>query len=303
MRLQDALVFKSRIMRQIFFLSTEHLENCLWFKDDEDFKVGMNFAAIQAASDPDVKVLAFILMSNHVHFVLWGWKQDAESFINQLKRRYSVYYQAKYGGRELLRRNKVDIKPIPDEDEAREKAIAYVQMNCVAANICSHPTQYPWGSGSVFFNPTPQGGRKLGAFSKRVLRKMLHTDAYTLPKDWMICEEAYILPSNYVAVKTVEAVFRTPKRMNFFLANSSKAKKRLESGEKSLPAFRDQVILACLPDLCRTLFGKESFKQLLKEEQAELLKQLRFRFSVDANQMARVCGLTYEEAARLLDSL
>jgi hypothetical protein len=120
---------------------------------------------------------------------------------------------------------------------------------------------------------------------------MLHTDAYTLPKDWMICEEGYILPSNYVAVKTVEAVFRTPKRMNFFLANSSKAKKRLESGEKSLPAFRDQVILACLPDLCRTLFGKESFKQL------------RFRFSADANQMARVCGLTYEEAARLLDSL
>ena len=29
---------------------------------------------------------------------------------------------------------------------------------------------------------------------------------------------------------------------------------------------------------------------------------LRFRFSADANQIARVCGLTYADAARLLDT-
>ena len=288
-------------MRQIFFLSTEHLENCLWFKDDEDFKVGMNFAAIQAASDPDVKVLAFILMSNHVHFVLWGWKQDAESFINQFKRRYSVYYQAKYGGRELLRRNKVDIKPIPDEDEAREKAIAYVQMNCVAANICTYPTQYPWGSGNVFFNPTPIGGKKVSELSKRSLYRLLHSESDCLPKDWLISEDGYVVPSNYLAVKTVEAIFRTPKRMIYFLNNSSKAKKKVESSDKNLPAFKDQTLLACLPDFCRSMFDKSSFGQLSEEEQAELLKQLRFRFSADANQLARVCGLTYTAAARLLD--
>lgn len=47
----------------IYLVSTNHLEDRIWFKNDEDFKVGMDFAAIQAASDPDVKVLAFILMS------------------------------------------------------------------------------------------------------------------------------------------------------------------------------------------------------------------------------------------------
>lgn len=290
-------------MAKIFFVSTDHLEDRIWFRNDEDFKVGMNFVAIQAAIDPDTKVLAFILMSNHVHFVLWGWMQDALFFINQFKRRYAVYYQAKYGVKEPFRRNNVDIRPVPAADEAPEKTVAYVQMNCVAANICTHPTQYPWGSGNVFFNPAPQGGKKVGFFSGRALRKMLHSDTKTLPKDWILCEEGYVLPSNYVAAETVETIFRTPKRMNYFLSNSSKAKRRLESGEKSLPAFRDQTILACLPDLCRTLFGKNAVGQLLKEELAELLKQLRFRFSADANQLARVCGLTYEEAARLLDSL
>lgn len=55
----------TKIGKTVYFylVSTNHLEDRIWFKNDEDFKVGMDFVAIQAASDPDVKVLAFILMS------------------------------------------------------------------------------------------------------------------------------------------------------------------------------------------------------------------------------------------------
>lgn len=132
----------------------------------------------------------------------------------------------------------------------------------------------------------------------------MHNDADDkLPPDWQICENGYIPPAFYVAVAAVESLFRSPRRMNFFLINSSKAKKRIESKDENLPAFRDQTILATLPDLCRSLFQKAGFQQLFPEENAELLRQIRFRFSADANQIARVCSLTYAEAARLLDSV
>ena len=52
-----------------------------------------------------------------------------------------------------------------------------------------------------------------------------------------------------------------------------------------------------------SLFQKRSFKELASDEQAELAKQIRFRFSADATQIARVCGVSYAEAAELLDSL
>lgn len=39
------------------------------------------------------------------------------------------------------------------------------------------------------------------------------------------------------------------------------------------------------------------------QEQVELARQIRFRFSADANRIARVCGISYAETARLLDSL
>ena len=100
-------------MRKLWLVTTEHLEEELWFRDDEDFRVGMNLVAVQAACCPEVVVLAFILMSNHVHFVLMGTRQDVESFIRQYKHRYSIYYSDRWGIKKFLRLSGVDVQEIP----------------------------------------------------------------------------------------------------------------------------------------------------------------------------------------------
>lgn len=290
-------------MRKFYLLTTSHLEGTLWFKDEEDFKVGMNYVAIEAARHPEIIVLAFILMSNHVHFVVMAWNKDeAKEFVNSIKHRYSLYYRRKYGAKEFLRRNEVHVERISSENEEPEKAIAYTEMNCVAANICSHPSQYPWGTGNTFFNPTPKTGKRVGDLSARARKRLLHTDEEeSIPPGWRINDAGFIPPSDYVYINRVEAIFRTPKRMNFFLYNSSKAKKRLSYSDDNLPAFKDQSILAVLPDLCRSLFQKTSFDQLPPGEQVEFARQIQFRFSADVHQIARVCGISYADAARLLD--
>ena len=289
-------------MKKIYLLTTGHLEDGLWFREEEDFKVAMNYVAIEAALHPEVAVLAFILMSNHVHFVLRGRREDVVAFVTQFKHRYALYFRREYGVKEFLRGNDLDIRMIPADEEAIERAIAYVQMNCVAANICSHPSLYPWGTGSVFFSPAKPGGKRLDEYSARARERLMRSECDKLPGRWLLSDEGYIHPREYVAVKGVEALFRTPKRMNYFLQNSSKARKRLETAEEHLPAFRDQTILASVPDLCRSLFLKDSFRELLADERVEFACQIRFRFSADANQIARVCGLSYAEAARLLEA-
>jgi hypothetical protein len=62
------------------------------------------------------------------------------------------------------------------------------------------------------------------------------------------------------------------------------------------------VILGALPDLLQSLFQKPSFMSLSAIEQAETLRQIRFRFSAGVHQVARVCGISYADAARLLDT-
>ena len=61
------------------------------------------------------------------------------------------------------------------------------------------------------------------------------------------------------------------------------------------------AFIAALPDLCQSLFGKRFFSELNDDEQKECVRQIRFRFSAHVNQIARVCGLSYAVAARLID--
>lgn len=289
-------------MKKIYLLSTEHLEDGLWFRDTDDFKVAMSYVALEAIRCEEGSVLAFILMSNHVHFVLKGWREEIVNFINRFKTRYSHYYRGKYGVKEFLRGNGLDVKEIPYDDEAAERAVAYVLMNCVAAGICAHPSQYPWGTGALLFNQASPDGEPASSYSARALKRMLHSSCPDIPQEWIVGKDGYILPQNYVDVAAVELLYRTPKRLNYFLQSSSKARKRLAI-EENLPAFKDQTILAALPDLCRSLFQKESFSHLSEQEQAEFSRQILFRFSADVTQIARVCGVSYADAARLLDSV
>lgn len=287
-------------MRKRYLVTTDHLESRIWFRDDDDFVVGMNHVAIQAFLTK-VTVLAFILMSNHVHFVLYGTWEECEAFIDNFKARYSQYLFRKYGIREQLRRNDFEIKELPYDDEAFEKAVAYTNMNCVAANICLYANQYPWGTGDCFFNPSHPVGKRLSDFSKRELKRILHSDFTDLPSDWIIGERGFILPQCYVNVKYVEEQFRKPSRMTWFLNNSSKAKKTRESSGGPMASFRDQSILSMLPDLYRSLFHKNRFQELTDDEKVECLRQIRYRFSSDVHQLARVTGITYAQAAALLD--
>ena len=292
-------------MRKYYLVTTEHLEEGLWFREESDFAVGMNHVAIQAALRPEVLVLAFILMSNHVHFVLYATEREAREFVEAIKCRYSQFLFRKYGIREVLRRNEVDVREIKtgDDEEAVERAIAYVQMNCVEARICAHPSQYPWGTGNVFFSvrTSSQQGKPIGSLSRRARARLLHSECDEIPDNWLVRDAGYVLPESYVKVSLVERIFRTPGRLNYFLNTSSKARKRPETGA-DLPGFKDQTILQALPDLCRSLFSKGSFNELTESEQREMIRQLRFRFSANVNQAARVCGLTYDAAARLLDN-
>ena len=286
--------------KDYWLVTTEHLKEGLWFRDDEDFKVGMNYVAVLCFM-LGVTILSYTLMSNHVHFILYCTRGEAREFIDTYKKYCARFLSGKYGIQEVLRRNKVDIKRISPDDESFEWACAYVEMNPVAANICLHPSAYPWGTGRTFFQVTSPKAVKLGTLSVNEARRLLHSKK-VLPPDWLVGEDGYILPESYVPVELVESIFRTPKRMNYFFQNSSKAKRRQEFQGNDLPSFRDQVLYVALPDLCRSLFGKNNASELNGDERQELVRQLRRRFSADIHQILRVTAFSKRDVARYLDA-
>ena len=278
-----------------YLISTDHLTDRLWFRSKDDFSACMNYCAI-AAFRTGVTILAFVLMSNHLHFVIQGDADRAQKFIQLLKKMYSRHFSHKYGTRELLRGNGVDIRELGRDDNAVERAIAYVLMNPVSANICLHACQYPWGSGSVYFAESPSAGTLLAQLSDRKAADILHS-TIRLPGNYLLGKDGYIEPSSFIPTQQVEKLFRTPSRMNYFLMNSSKARKN----EEAVPSFRDQTISAAVSDLSVSLFRKQDGRELSEAESGELLRQLRRRFSADPTQLARVIGKDYNEVVRLMD--
>ena len=282
---------------KIYFITTDHFLDRLWFKDDEDFRTAMNYIAVVSIIT-GVRVLAFILMSNHIHLVLYCYDSDAKLFIDTFKKLYGAYFAGKYKVGNYFRKLGVDIQIVPGEDEAPEKVIAYVQMNCVAANICSSAFFYPWGTGACFFNEAPEIGNPVSGLSRRAQIRMTRSNV-KLPEYFRYGKGNYILPDSYVNIRGVEALFKSAKRYIYFLNNSSKAKKVLDN--KAMPSFSDQSILASAKDLCRSLFKEISPVNLNKKQMSDLIKELKYRFSADVKQLSRVLNLSYEEASTLLD--
>ena len=266
------MTIKQEHMRYLL-ISTDHLTDDLLFRDNEDFRAGMNYTAV-VSHVLDVHPLAFILMSNHVHYILYTSKEMAKTYMDRLKQLYGRYFQNKYGINEFLRKQRLDIRELKMEDESLHRGIAYLQMNCVAANITPHPFLYSWGTGSCFFQEALPGNYRMG-------------------------EDGYILPESYVPVQWVESLFRSARRYSYFLNTSSKARLRIE--KDAAPAFRDQVILEAMTDLCHSLYRCHSPRDLDRKQNADLLRQLYRRFNPDVNQLARVTGTPYSEIAASLD--
>jgi len=294
-------------MKMFLVTAGRHLGE-VWFRNDEDFRVGMNCIAIIAFTCR-VKVLAFVLMSNHIHIIICCEDQEkAKAFADAFKKRYSYYLRIKYGKKEFLRRSMCDIREIKNENESPERAIAYVQMNPVAANICSSPVMYPWGTGASFFNPEKPDGRQLKDFSIREQSRILRSNIL-LPPKLIITDKLFAAPESYIDIQLVESIFHTAKRFNYFLENSSKIKNQIKDHNCSIPSFSDQAVLAAIPDLYRSLFS-EKYPGFSKETESSLsinqkilfIKQLKFRFSSDTGQLSRVTGWTESEIANLINA-
>ncbi len=284
-------------MINFYLITTKALSDRIWFRDTEDFRVAMNYVAV-VASTTGVNVLAFILMSNHVHFVTECDYEKAKVFCDRFKMLNGAWLHKKYGYVEFLRRVGVDIRPVRPENESLLRAIAYVQMNSVAANICPYPNLYGWGTGAAFFNPEDIRGYKLGTLSKRSQFELTHSRT-TLPASYLVGDAGYILPQSYVPVRFVEGLFRSAKRYLLFLNNSSKAGKHLE--KSPAPSFEDHVLISACRNLVFSMFRAKSLEELSDSQTGELLRQMGRRFSTDLNQLCRVTGIPYTRAAKLLD--
>jgi len=143
--------------------------------DKEDFKVAHNYLAL-AGWKTGIEVLAYIIMSNHVHIMIICKDRNlAVRYIRSFKKLYSMYLSQKYDMSEALRGIEDSISLI-DSISYFRNCVAYILRNALCARICKRIEDYPWSSYPCYFNmQAHEGAGRISDLGIRERRRVLKT--------------------------------------------------------------------------------------------------------------------------------
>lgn len=95
-----------------------------------------------------IKVLAYCLMTNHIHLLIHQEEPTSSSFMHDLLTRYVMYYNKKYGRSGHLFQNRFTSRAI-ETQKYLMICLRYIHNNPVKAGIAAVDS-YPWSSYSTY---------------------------------------------------------------------------------------------------------------------------------------------------------
>lgn len=109
-------------------------------------------------SRSDVRLLAYVVMTNHLHLVLIQGQQPLGRFMQPLLRSAALATQRAHGLEGHVFERRFHDRYCRDADHLRS-AIAYTHANPVRAGICAEPADYAWSSHHQYLPGPVVGGR------------------------------------------------------------------------------------------------------------------------------------------------
>lgn len=286
-----------------------------FFIDEQDFIDGMNRIYF-VASQINIVILAFCLMDNHIHFVLYGSFDECNRFMHEFVRRTSMHISRKYNERHKLSEVPVHHQEIGDLTYLRT-CICYVIKNPPQAGLPYNAYDYPWSSGALYMRKMASGDsfppsswtsarwmlpntcfQDSSEMSGRKLKAILKSNENINEGLKMIGD--MIFPGEYVAVDLVNNIFKTHKSFNYMLCRTQDSDVESKGGSISRLSIPNQEMRQHKTEVCKELFGVDTIRTLPTEKRLILAKVLRSRYNSSPKQLAKMCGLIYNEVKHLL---
>ena len=264
------------------------------FQDDEDFIAGVNRVGLCVLMSC-VEVVAFILMDNHVHFVLYGTAVKCKAFINIYKRLTGRWISNKYGMSDYLRHLPTDMIRIPDE-EALMNTIAYIDRNSIVAGYRFMPCEYPWGTARYMFRDKSDAAMtnvvrtKIGEMTIDQQRAVMKS-RIRVPGEWLICQNGMVLPSSFMDLGHVERIFKTPTRYSYFLAKKLEGTVELQMNESRRTFMPDKDLRQVTKQISRELYGVDDLRSLDVKSRLAIARKLRYDYASTVKQISRMLHL------------
>jgi len=129
---------------QIYHVMVRGVNRDAIFLEDEDYQRFLD-ALDQTREASGCVVLAYCLMSNHVHLVLRTPGEPISAVAKRLGVRYAGWFNRKYGRVGHVFQDRFRSLPV-ETDEYLVTLVRYVWNNPVEAGLVEDPREYPWSS-------------------------------------------------------------------------------------------------------------------------------------------------------------
>ena len=261
------------------------------FQDDEDFIAGVNRIAL-CLLRVHIEVVAFILMDNHIHFLLYGSALQCKKFIKHYKMLTGRWIAYKYGSREYLRMLPTEMIRIDDEENLLN-VLAYIDRNSIAAGYKYLPHEYPWGSARYLFCDSRYGTRELADLRSIdsmsvVEQRALFRTRMTLPGEWKVDRNGMIHPKSFMDLSRLEQIFKSPSRYSYFLAKKIEGHVEMQFTHARKVFMPDKELREIVRNMSRRLFGCEDVRELDVKSRIDIAKRLRYDYASTVKQISRM---------------
>jgi REP-associated tyrosine transposase len=144
------------------------------FQEDGDYEA-FERVLVEAMEKHPIRLLAYCLMPNHWHFVLWPAKEgEMTAFLRWLTHTHTQRWHAHYGtaGTGHLYQGRFKSFPI-EVDDHLYTVLRYVERNALRANLTARAERWRWCSLAHRNNSEADP-----------IRALLHSWPVPLPRDW-----------------------------------------------------------------------------------------------------------------------
>ena len=247
----------------------------------------------------DVEILAFAWMNSHFHFVLKGNPATCQAFGEKVMRLLLLYINRTRGAQVYLPSQVlVSTKEVLGERYLKT-LICYVLRNPIDAGFKLDPREYEWSSARLYFSGNHQRSKPLSSYDYDFRLQL--TDRHNFPQDWTITYEGLIDYENFTNYHAVENLFGGIRGLLIFMAikKSEIQEMNYQCEKESLGSLMDTEVKDAAYKLAESQHWPRP-DRMNEELKLKLAQRLRGQYGCSKKQLARVLGLQFDLAERVL---
>lgn len=260
------------------------------FRNDAEFAVGMGIIAIVAKCFPDVRILTFELMSNHLHIMASGEEKRVRMMFEQIKK--YLRRMAEDAGRTI---NWAAFNPgvrLLDSLSDARNVLVYDNRNGFLVNDNYTPFSYPWGANVCYFNPDARKRFMESADYSTIKerRSISHSHISDDIKGLKILDGIFS-PFSFCDIGMGESLFRDAVHYFYMLSKNIESNKEIakEIGESIY--YSDEELYAAICARCKQDFGTANPSQIPSNAKINIARMMRYEYNASLKQIQRMLRL------------